>query len=207
MDVKDMNMDPNDKTREIDQWLESGLRRYTNVEPRTGLESRVLAKLHAEHNQVASRHGWWWAAGTATALAAIVVAVWVWQDSREARSPSATTTSPSTYHEESPKATEPQPAPENAHTAGGVPAVQVATRRPSSIFRLSPLPSHELAAAAVPKLEQFPSPRPLSEQEQILMSYVAQFPEKAALVAQAQAEALARDRAEEAAEAAKDTAD
>ena len=47
-----MNMDPNDKTREIDQWLESGLRQYTNIEPRTGLESRVLAKLQAEHNQI-----------------------------------------------------------------------------------------------------------------------------------------------------------
>jgi hypothetical protein len=59
--------------------------------------------------------------------------------------------------------------------------------------------------AATPKLDQFPSPRPLSEQEQILMSYVARYPENAALVAQAQAEE--REREEEAAEAAKDTAD
>jgi hypothetical protein len=201
-----MNMDPNDKTREIDQWLESGLRQYTNVEPRTGLESRVLAKLKAEHNQIASSHVWWWVAGMATALAAIVVTVWVWQGSREVRPPIAAGISPSTHHEESPKEIEPRPAPENAHAAGSDPAGQVTTRRPSSI-RPSSQPRHELAAAATPKLEQFPSPRPLSEQEQILMSYVVQYPEKAALVAQAQAEALERDRAEEAAEAAKDTVD
>jgi hypothetical protein len=193
-------MDPNDKTREIDQWLESGLRQYTNIEPRTGLESRVLAHLQAERNQIASTHRWWWAAGTATALAAIVVAVWVWQGSREVRSPSAAINSPSTYHEESPKAAEPRPVPENARADRGAPAAQVATRRPSP-------PSRELAAVATPKLEQFPSPRPLSEQEKILMSYVAQYPEKAALLAHAQAEALERDREEEADEAAKDTVD
>jgi hypothetical protein len=53
-----------------------------------------------------------------------------------------------------------------------------------------------------PKLAQFPSPRPLSEQEKILMSYVAQYPQTAALVAQDRAEALERDLEEEAAEAA-----
>jgi hypothetical protein len=196
-----MNMDSNDKTREIDQWLESGLRQYSNVEPRTGLESRVLAKLQGERNQFASRHGWWWAAGTATVLAAIVVAVWVWQGTRGERSPSAGAISPSTYHVESPKAAEARAVTESAHAAGNYAAHEVPTHR-RAIH-----PIVDLAVARTPKLDQFPSPRPLSEQEQILMSYVAQYPERAALVAQAQAEALERDRVEEEAEAARDTAD
>jgi hypothetical protein len=51
--------------------------------------------------------------------------------------------------------------------------------------------------AAGPKLEQFPSPQPMSEQEKILASYVAQYPEHAALIAEARSEALKKDRREE----------
>jgi hypothetical protein len=66
-------------------------------------------------------------------------------------------------------------------------------------------PTHDRAAARTPAQAQFPSPHPLSEQEQILVSYVVKYPEIAALVAQDQAESLERDREEEAAEAAKDS--
>jgi hypothetical protein len=48
-----------------------------------------------------------------------------------------------------------------------------------------------------PKLEQFPSPQPLSEQETILNHYVADYPEHAALIAQARSDELRRDSAEE----------
>lgn len=39
-----------------------------------------------------------------------------------------------------------------------------------------------------PKLDQFPTPRPLSEQEKLLVRYVHEFPEEALLIAKAQAE-------------------
>ena len=42
--------------------------------------------------------------------------------------------------------------------------------------------------AANPRLDQFPSPRALSEQEKLLVRYVHEFPEEAVLIAQAQAE-------------------
>ena len=45
-----------------------------------------------------------------------------------------------------------------------------------------------VVAAANPKLDQFPSPRPLSEEEQLLVRYVHEFPEEAVLIAKAQAE-------------------
>jgi hypothetical protein len=49
----------------------------------------------------------------------------------------------------------------------------------------------------MPKLDQFPSPQPLSEQEKILAAYVAKYPEDALLLAQARAEALRRDALED----------
>lgn len=58
-------------------------------------------------------------------------------------------------------------------------------------------PRHSLraqsAAAAIPRLDVFPSPQPLSEQEKIMASYVAEYPEQAALIARARMDALRRD--------------
>ena len=50
---------------------------------------------------------------------------------------------------------------------------------------------------ASPKLDLFPSLQPLSEQEKILANYVTEYPEHAALIAQARMEMLRRDQKEE----------
>jgi len=42
--------------------------------------------------------------------------------------------------------------------------------------------------AKEPKLEQFPSPRPLTEQERFLKQYVEKFPDEAMLIAKVQTE-------------------
>ena len=55
----------------------------------------------------------------------------------------------------------------------------------------------EVAIARAPKLEQFPSPQPLSEQEKLLQNYVAENPEQAVLLARARTEALRQDQLEE----------
>ena len=44
--------------------------------------------------------------------------------------------------------------------------------------------------AAVPKADQFPSPLPLSEQEQMLARYVAKHRDRAVLMARAQTELI-----------------
>jgi hypothetical protein len=182
-----MNMDPIEKERDGNQWLESALRQYGKAEPRAGLESRLLANLLAERNRIASRRRWWWALGTATALAAVVAAVWVGESGRERNPGSAAGTSTTIHREEARGSIQPGLAPHAAH-----PAREVARRRPAN------RPLRDLSVSKTPKLAQFPSPQPLSEQEQILVSYVAKYPESAALVAQARAEALRRDREEEA---------
>jgi hypothetical protein len=45
-------------------------------------------------------------------------------------------------------------------------------------------------------LEQFPSPRPLSEQEIMLARFVEQFPREAAMIARAQTKLLAQEEEE-----------
>ena len=59
------------------------------------------------------------------------------------------------------------------------------------------LPVTAVAFAAEPKLEVFPSPLPLTEQEKLLAGYITEQPEHAILLARAQAEALRRDQEEE----------
>jgi hypothetical protein len=54
-----------------------------------------------------------------------------------------------------------------------------------------------VVVSAGPKLQQFPSPQPLSDQEKILANYVSEYPEHAALIAQARMEMSRRDQEEE----------
>jgi len=53
-----------------------------------------------------------------------------------------------------------------------------------------------VVAAVNPKLDQFPSPQPLTEQEKILASYVARFHAQAVLIARVANEEIQQDRAE-----------
>lgn len=186
-------MEPIKTEQDVDRWLESALSRYGKGEPRTGLEGRVLAALQTERNRIVSWHGGWWAATAAAALAALVVGAWLWESDREVKPENTagirTTAAPEGAHSVK------SPFPGITHPAGTTSAEKVVKRR-----RVNQ-PSRELAARATPKLEQFPSPQPLSEQEQILMSYVANYPETAALIAQARAEELQREGEREAAEA------
>jgi hypothetical protein len=63
-------------------------------------------------------------------------------------------------------------------------------------------------AKAQPKLDQFPSPQPLSEQEKLLAGYVAVYPKQAALLARLRTEELERERIEQQSEStSKDAAD
>ena len=54
-----------------------------------------------------------------------------------------------------------------------------------------------IVASANTKLDRFPSPQPLSEQEKILASYVEKYPEEAVLLARARTEAVRQDQLEE----------
>jgi hypothetical protein len=157
----------------LDEWLDKALQQYGNAEPRIGIESRILANMEAAGKRPLFGYSYGWllaAASTATVLVGIWFEVWH---------------RPLT-------ATKKEPAPQ---FAGDV-ATQMGPKitpavRPRHIGTKMPLLRHPNAAADVesargPRLEQFPSPRPPSEQEVLLTRYAERFPAEARLVAQQQ---------------------
>jgi hypothetical protein len=209
------NQSPEGEHEGLDCDLNAALAKYASAEPRVGLEARILAtvraKVRAESQPFLDR-GFWrssTAAMTAAlAMALILIVAWsLWPKSGRPE----------------PDHTARQPSQRPAETRRPAETMTVEIRRPrvstgeGSEDRphrspVQPVPTvrSEVRTARVapvgrtqPKLDQFPSPRPLSEQEQFLVSYVARDPETAALVAEARAEARQRDLEEEADEAAK----
>lgn len=171
------------ETDALDRELDAALARYAAVEPRAGLETRVLAHLQAERERSSAHAAWEWPQVTAlVAAVVIVVAMSVWILRKPTQ---AVRHLPATQ-----KNTQ---VGENSGTATGRPPTLVATRKTSGHG-----PHHvQRVVTAVPKLEQFPSPQPLSEQEQLLANYVTEYPEHAVRVARARMEALRRDQSEE----------
>jgi hypothetical protein len=173
-------------------WLDAGLRQYGEAEPRPGLEERVLANLRADRGRAVAWAWWPWVALAAVAVIAMVVAVPL------LRKPEKTT---ATNTAQGPltaiNGTEARVTNGDKQHSVTSPA-RVLSKRPSTMGSHS-----SLRVAASLKLEQFPSPQPLSEQEEILESYVAQFQEQAVLVARARTQEL---RAEEMREISADAA-
>jgi len=179
--------DQNPKNDALDRQLDAALAKYAEVEPRTGLEDRVLANLRIERQRAAGRSWWRWPAVAALTAAIALTVSLVWR--------SAESTHRITVQH--------PPAPAQTNAAG----TQVANDGRSGLIPRPVKPVRSLkphavshaatAVAFAPKLDQFPSPQPLSEQETILARYVTRFPEHAALIAQARTEELRRDSAEE----------
>jgi len=159
----------------LEQELEAALAKYAAVEPRAGLEERVLANLRAEPEEVPERAWWRWIVAGALAAVVVVALAVAWRQ----RAPGI--------------AKQPPIAAPTARPFGTLSASNSSEIRKSPVRRASP--KDEIAT--VPKLDQFPSPRPLSEQEKTLASYVEQYPERSVLLARARTEALQKDQLEE----------
>jgi hypothetical protein len=181
MDHKQLRGAPDHLGNDLDRALDSALAKYAASEPRAGLEDRVLANLRAERARVPDRAWWRWSFASVAAVL-VIGAVLAWRTAKPSH--------PVLVNR--PAETQPAPtrAPQTANaTAEAVPArvppMRKQSRRPISA-----------KLAANPKLDVFPSPRPLSEEELALAQYVRNFPNDAKLVAQAQEaserEALAR---------------
>jgi hypothetical protein len=157
-----------EKPNKLDRVLDEALAKYAAVAPRMGLEERVLASLRAEQARAPERVWWRWSVAGALAAVVVVALALAWRSGR----PHA----PSANH---------HPTPTPSVQQSGMPAVSNSGAIPRAPVRRS-RPKVEIAAN--PKLDQFPSPRPLSEQEKLLVRYVHEFPEEAVLIAKAQAE-------------------
>lgn len=147
----------------IDQLLDSVLSQYSSVEPRPGLETRILASIADSRSAISSRHSilrWAWAAGIAAAFAAIAVFSLLSRPTPRA---------PQSSHAAQ---TRTQPAVE-------APVVQV--RHPQDDLRqvraAHPRSATVRRARAIDvRQEIFPTPVPLSEQEVLLLQYLSQTP-------------------------------
>ena len=174
------------KRQEIDDLLDAALKDYSAVEPRSGLEGRVLARLQAERERPAIRAGWWLAAAAAATASVLTIAV-----IRPAPQPAP----PASV------ATIPHPPIVRRATP---PPVSQGTRNPNSLpdGRRTVSNNHPLdtkaRAEAPPKRDQFPSPTPLSEQEQMLALFVQHFHREARLTARAQTRLLEEELRERA---------
>jgi hypothetical protein len=171
------------ETDGLDRELDAALARYAAVEPRAGLDARVLAHLQAERERSSARAPWGWPQVTALAAAIVIVvamSVWMFRKPTQAARHLAATQQGTQVGEDS-------------GTPSGKPPTRVAPGKTSG----HGLHHVQRVVTAVPKLEVFPSPQPLSEQEQLLANYVAKDPEHAVLVARARMEALRQDQSEE----------
>ena len=155
-----------DKDR-LDLWLDHALRQQGDVEPRAGLESRVLASVSARRRERVGMGRAWMLGGVAVVAIAAVVLF------------------------------KPIARPRlNPPNNGGLvkitpPLVLPATRAPvfhaaeRSAPKLRPArPLRALSASAEsPRREHFPSVRPPAPQELTLVRYVERYPAEAALIA------------------------
>jgi hypothetical protein len=161
----------------LDRALDAALAKYAAAEPRAGLEQRILAHLQSESVCLPNRCWWrWCAAGAVVALLAIMLAM-PWRSNKP----------PSTATQRHPSAAieRAQPSATPAAVNGEMPATAARLQRYKATrhhVRQPPVVADE------PKLDQFPSPEPLTKEELALVLYVRQFPGDAVIVASAQEE-------------------
>jgi len=161
---------------DIERLLDSALAQYGKVEPRMGLESRVLANLRAERQQMTFRKRWhWWALGLASA-AALVAIIWWGALPAQRKTPHEAAKTDQT-HSPADLFANNEPQEKRLMRAAESPFA----KRPRTLSHAQPQQDHEARRA------QFPSPAPLSPQEQLLARYVSQFPDEAARTAQSEA--------------------
>jgi hypothetical protein len=157
----------------LDQWINGALREYGNAEPCAGLERRILANL--ESREAPSRApAWAWAFAAATLMAGVVLMVWIGTMHHRTAPVTQVRTAPLAH-----ESARPEPLPPEQTIRRDALAIKRHIRRPRV--------ASTTTIARGPRLETFPSPRPLSEQEQMLVGYVRHFPQEALLVAQRQA--------------------
>ena len=156
----------------LERELDAALMKYAAVEPRLGLEGRIMAHLRSEQSRAADRASRRW--GLAAALAAVlVVALALAMRSGKSSHPVLVN-----------RPAETQPSPTQAPQTANAGAETVPARKPPMRKQNRQPPPTKLAAD--PKLDVFPSPQPLTEEELALARYVRNFPGDAKLVAQAQ---------------------
>ena len=158
-----------DNEKQLDQLLDSLLSRYSDAQPRPGLETRILATVRAQAGEQ-KRSGWrqiWIWAGAAAAIAIVTAIMMMNHSARRipdtptiANTPQPTVMPPKNPPAEHQRVAERPLQPRRPQRA---PQQQV---RPVMVAQ-----SHEAV-----RQEVFPTPAPLSDQERMLLGYLAGTP-------------------------------
>jgi hypothetical protein len=170
-------MEPNQQEPLIDDWLDAALKQRGTAEPRPGLPDRVLARLRSEGSRMPAPAWSWRPAWIALAVTVLIGgALFLARRSESNRQVATATGAPA--------------KPGTLTSLQSRDSQTGAKALPSVHHQQVRVPGHvvETAVVALPKLEQFPSPQPLSEQERLLVRCVQQFPREATLMARAQTE-------------------
>jgi hypothetical protein len=197
----DNNSRPVDKNRQnpicdaLDRELDAALAKLAAVEPRAGLEQRVLANLRAEQYHTSTLSWSRWPAIAALLTILVLILSLTWRSGKPGRIAAQHTVAPMQNNDHP-----------GTQAANNAPSRPIRSRDARSARWLKPHavihPATTIASA--PKLDQFPSPQPLSEQEKILAHYVTNYPQHAAMIAQARSDELRRDSVEESDDAARE---
>lgn len=153
-----------EKDKQMDEMLDSLLASYSSVEPRPGMEMRILANLRDAERRESTAPGWNWKwlwAGMAVA-AAIIVAVVLIGGQRRAVTPSTVVQTQ-------------QPAPAQPEIQRSAPVTTGNAAHPRSP-RVGHVRPENVTLALNQRPQVFPTPTPLSEQEQLLLRYISGTP-------------------------------
>lgn len=185
IDMKNIDRKPNEPSEdEFDRILDAALAKYASAEPRTGLEERILATLHS--SEIPVSHSAWSRWRLALALAAVLMALLIGLRSSKPNSEVARHQTPVQLRSSEAEHRLGPDVDVHKHQA----LIDISAASTITIRRKPKVPKN-------PKLDVFPSPHPLSEQEEMLARYVAQFNDEAVIVARVRSEGMRVDRAKE----------
>ncbi len=155
------------KERQLDQVLESLLACYSDEQPRPGLETRLLANLRAQAEQQKSS-GWRWqwvfaVAGTAALVVLVALVVHLRHTSPVI---------PQNANKVIKPVVQPQKQAPTVTQVGDRPQKPFIHSSPNIVVKRQ----NEPAQLAEQRQEVFPTPTPLSDQEKLLLRYMARTP-------------------------------
>jgi hypothetical protein len=153
------------KDKQMDELLDSLLAAYSSSEPRPGLETRILANLRDAESREPRSAAWnfkWLWAGMAVAAALIIIAVALIGGRHRIAAPPAVVQTQ-------------QPAPSQPEVQRGAPVRAANTAHPR-VPRSGEVRPVNSTLALNQRPQVFPTPTPLSEQEQLLLRYFAGTP-------------------------------
>jgi hypothetical protein len=165
-----------EKEKYLDELLDSALSAYSEVEPRSGLETRILARVREAGSPVVQgpRSWRWWWTGAAAAVA-VLLGVFLFVR--------YSVIQPAMDHVGQNTQPAPEVTPRTPDTAPVISAKNPSPRRGKRI----PRQAETVALNPEPRQTLFPTPTPLSEQEKLLLSYYARTPREE-LIAQSHPE-------------------